>query len=315
MKTALIFGITGQDGSYLARLLLRKNYKVFGVSRDLESANSSNLNSLKIYKNIELLSASMTDFNSLNQALTKSNPDEIYNLSGQSSVNLSFNQPIETIESIIIGTQNLLDVIRIFNPKVKLYNACSTECFGDTKGITANEDSAFHPTSPYAIAKATSFWQVANYREAYEIFACSGILSNHESPIRPDRFVTQKIISSAYRIYNGSDETLHLGNLDIERDWGWAPEYVEAMWLMLQNNVPEDFIIASGETNTLEVFTIEVFNQLGLDWTNHVKINEGLLRPTDIKVSIANPAKAMQKLNWKAQYKMCEVIEMMLKPL
>jgi GDPmannose 4,6-dehydratase len=301
MKTALIFGISGQDGSYLAKLLLKKNYKVYGVSRDLEASNLSNLYELNIFKDVEIFSATTSDLNSVMQALTKSNPDEIYNLSGQSSVSLSFDQPIETIESIIVGTQNLLDSIRLFNSKIKFYNACSTECFGNTGNNRATEKSTFHPTSPYAIAKATSFWQVANYREAYGIFACSGILSNHESPIRPERFVTQKIISAACRISKGSKEILSLGNLEIFRDWGWAEEYVEGMWLMLQEIDPDDFIIATGETNSLKSFVERVFLNLDLDFNEHIKINHENFRPLDSKTSLVSPKKAEDILGWKAK--------------
>ena len=315
-KTALIFGVCGQDGSYLSRLLISKGYIVWGTTRDVKASSLVNLEKLEVKDKIKLVSLMPHNYQNVLTLLQKSSPDEVYYLAGQSSVGLSFEQPTEALNSNVLGIINILESCRLIDKQIRVYYAGSSECFGDTKGVAATENTPFHPQSPYAVAKASAFWLVNNYRESYDnLFICCGILFNHESPLRKINFVTQKIITTAYRIANGSDEILELGRLDISRDWGWAPEYVEAMWLMLQNNVPEDFIIASGETNTLEVFTIEVFNQLGLDWTNHVKINEGLLRPTDIKVSIANPAKAMQKLNWKAQYKMREVIEMMLKPL
>jgi GDPmannose 4,6-dehydratase len=315
-KTALIFGVCGQDGSYLSRLLISKGYIVWGTTRDVKTSSFVNLEKLEVKDKIKLVSLTPHNFQNVLTLLQKSSPDEVYYLAGQSSVGLSFEQPTEALNSNVLGIINILESCRLIDKQIRVYYAGSSECFGDTNGVAATEKTPFHPQSPYAVAKASAFWLVNNYRESYsDLFICCGILFNHESPLRPINFVTQKIITTANRIANGSDEILELGRLDISRDWGWAPEYVEAMWLMLQNNVPEDFIIASGETNTLEAFVIEVFNQLDLNWTNHVKINEGLLRPTDIKVSIANPAKAIRKLNWKAQYKMREVIEMMLKPL
>ena len=257
----------------------------------------------------------MPQKNSLKPSLEKIVPDEIYNLSGPSSVSLSFEEPFETIKSITQGTLNLLEAIRRISSQIRLYNASSSECFGNLGVVTALEKSAFNPRSPYAIAKSTAHWSVVNYREAYNLFACNGILFNHESCLRPERFVTQKIVLTAHRIANGSDEKLELGRLDISRDWGWAPEYVEAMWLMLQKKSSEDFVIATGQTHSLEEFVEEVFTQLGLNWQNHVEINNALMRPTDIAISKADPSKAMQKLNWKAKYKMPEVVQMMIEPL
>ena len=314
-KTALIFGITGQDGSYLSRLLISKGYMVWGVSRDAKKSSLVNLEKLGVKNKIKLASLAPKNFSNVLTLLKKSLPDEVYYLAGQSSVGLSFEQPTEALSSNLFGIINILESCRLIDKEIRVYYAGSSESFGDTKGLAATEETPFHPQSPYAVAKASAFWLVDNYRESYNLFICSGILFNHESPLRAKSFVTQKIITTAHRIANGSDETLELGRLDISRDWGWAPEYVEAMWLMLQNNTPEDFVIATGETNTLEVFVVEVFNQLGLNWNSHVKIDKGLFRPTDIKFSIANPTKASQKLNWKAKYKMREVIEMMLKPL
>ena len=315
-KTALIFGVSGQDGSYLSILLLSKGYIVWGASRDAENSSLVNLVKLGLKEKIKLVSLDIQDFQSIFNLLEKSLPDEIYYLAGQSSVGLSFEKPTEALSSNLFGIINILESCRLINKDIRIYFAGSSECFGDTKGIAATEKTPFHPQSPYAVAKASAFWLVDNYRESYKnLFICSGIMFNHESPIRPKHFVTQKIITTAHRIANGSDEVLELGRLDISRDWGWAPEYVEAMWLMLQKNNPEDFVIASGETNTLETFVTEVFNQLGLKWNNYVKINEELFRPTDIKVSIANPTKAIDKLNWKAKYRMREVIEMMIKSI
>ncbi|MBU1183253.1 MAG: GDP-mannose 4,6-dehydratase, partial [Proteobacteria bacterium] len=242
----------------------------------------------------------------------KVEPDEIYNLAGQSSVGLSFEQPVETLESISVGTLNLLEAIRFIKQPIRFYNAGSGECFGNTGGIPADESTLFQPRSPYAVAKSAAHWEVANYREAYNLFACNGILFNHESHLRPERFVTAKIINTACRISNGSKEKLHLGNISIARDWGWAPEYVEAMWRILQQDAPEDFVIATGETNTLEEFVAEAFACVGLDWSDHVVTDSSLLRPSDIMVSRANSQKAMQKLGWSAEFKMRDVIRMMI---
>lgn len=311
-KKALIFGVTGQDGSYLARFLLGKGYEVWGTSRDAQGASFSNLDRLGIKKQIKTLSMVPEDFRSVLVALRKSQPDEVYYLAGQSSVGLSFEQPAETIQSIAIGTLNLLEACRMLDEQVRIYHAGSSECFGDTKGSSANELTPFQPRSPYAVAKASAFWLVDNYREAYNLFACTGILFNHESPLRPNRFVTQKIISTAKRVSQGSGEKLTLGRLDISRDWGWAPEYVEAMWAMLQQDLPEDFIIATGETNTLQDFVETVFVEYDLDWKDHVEQNQEFMRPTDLLVSLGDASKAKQKLGWVAKYKMQDVIRMMI---
>ena len=312
MKTALICGVSGQDGAYLADLLLKKGYSVCGTSRDAQMSSFRNLSSLGIREKIKLESMSLTDFRSVLQILTKIQPDEVYNLAGQSSVGLSFEQPVETLESMAIGTLNLLEAIRFTKAKIKLYNASSSECFGDTKGLPADENTPFHPRSPYAVAKATAFWEVANYREAYGLFACSGILFNHESPLRPERFVTQKIIKAAIDIAAGKQEKLYLGDISVQRDWGWAPEYVEAMYLMLQQQEPDDYVIATGETYSLEKFVEVAFSCVGLNWQNYVESDSNLLRPTDIAVGRGNPTKAEQKLGWKAQYKMPDVVRMMV---
>ncbi|MBL7216424.1 MAG: GDP-mannose 4,6-dehydratase [Desulfobacteraceae bacterium] len=311
-KTALIFGISGQDGSYLSKLLLTKGYRVVGSSRDAQISRFSNLTRLKIREQVEVESASLNDFRSVLQVLKKVRPDEVYNLAGQSSVGLSFDQPVESFESISIGTLNLLEAIRFLEAPIKIYNAGSSECFGNTDGHPADELTPFRPRSPYAVAKAAAFWQMANYREAYGLFACSGLLFNHESPLRPQRFVTRKIVSAACRIAAGMNEKLELGNISVERDWGWAPEYVEAMWLMLQQDAPDDYVIATGETNRLEDFVDGVFTPLGLNWREHVETNQNLFRPTDILTVRANPGKAALKLGWEARYKMRDVARMMV---
>lgn len=312
MKQALICGISGQDGAYLAQLLLNKGYTVCGTSRDAQMSSFQKLVKLGIRDRVQLESMSLTDFRSVLQVLTKIKPDEIYNLAGQSSVGLSFNQPVETLESIATGTLNLLEAIRFIGAPIKFYNAGSSECFGDTGNRAADEMSPFRPRSPYAVAKAAAFWEVANYREAYNLFACSGILFNHESPLRPERFVTQKIIAAARRIAGGDTEPLKLGNLAVRRDWGWAPEFVEAMYLMLQQEQPDDFVIATGASYTLEEFVATAFEAVGLDWKSHVEIDRDLLRPTDLAVGLGHPTKARMKLGWQAQYQMPDVVRMMI---
>ena len=312
MKQALICGVSGQDGAYLARLLLDKGYAVCGTSRDAQMSSFQNLVELEIRDLVQVESMSLTDFRSVLQVLKKIKPDEIYNLAGQSSVGLSFNQPVETLESIATGTLNLLEAIRFIDAPTKFYNAGSSECFGDTGNRAADEMTPFRPRSPYGVAKATAFWEVANYREAYNLFACSGILFNHESPLRPQRFVTQKIIAAARRIAGGDTEPLKLGNLAVRRDWGWAPEYVEAMYLMLQQEQPDDFVIATGASYTLEAFVQNAFEAVGLDWKSHVEIDKSLLRPTDLSGGLGHPTKARMKLGWQAQYQMPDVVRMMM---
>jgi GDPmannose 4,6-dehydratase len=312
MKKALICGISGQDGAYLAQLLLSKGYRVCGTSRDAQMSSFRNLTRLGIREQVKLESMSLTDFRSVLQILTKIEPDEVYNLAGQSSVGLSFEQPVETLESIATGTLNLLEAIRFTGKTIKFYNAGSSECFGDTGDRAADETTPFRPRSPYAVAKSTAFWEVANYREAYGLFACSGILYNHESPLRPERFVTQKIIAAACRIAGGSRDKLNLGNISVQRDWGYAPEYVEAMYLMLQHPDPDDYVIATGETHRLEDFVAIAFNRVGLDWQEWVNIDTSLYRPTDIAVGRGNPGKAKAKLGWEATSKMPEVVRQMV---
>jgi len=311
-KKALISGISGQDGAYLAKLLLDKGYQVFGTARDAQMASFRNLEMLGIRQQVTLLSMALNDFRSVLQTLSRIEPDEVYNLAGQSSVGLSFEQPVETLESISIGTLNLLEVIRFLQRPIRLYSAGSSECFGDTGGAPADETTPFHPRSPYAVAKSAAHWEVANYREAYNLFACTGILFNHESPLRPERFVTRKIISAACRIAAGSGEKLQLGNISIARDWGLASEYVAAMWSMLQQDAPCDYVIATGETNTLEDFVAETFTQLGLEWREHVTTDPSLLRPSEIMISRGNPGKAYRELGWCAKNRMRDVVRIMI---
>ncbi len=311
-KKAMIIGISGQDGAYLTKFLLDKGYQVWGTSRDAQIASFSNLYKLGVREHVQVSSMSLNDFRSVIQVISKILPDEIYNLAGQTSVGLSFDQPVETFESITFGTLNLLEALRFLQMRTRLYNASSSECFGNTNGAAATEETPFRPRSPYAVAKAAAFWQAANYREAYGLFACSGILFNHESPLRPERFVTRKIVIAACRIAKGLQDKLELGNLDIQRDWGWAPEYVEAMWMMLQKDHPDDFIISTGKTHSLKTFIQLVFSQLDLNWKDYVCQNSELYRPTDILVSRSNPIKAKEKLGWQARYSIEDVVHMMV---
>lgn len=311
-KRALICGISGQDGTYLAKLLLERGYEVWGSSRDAELASFDNLRRLGLYESIQLVSLNLRDVGSVLGLLRRIRPEEIFSLAGQSSVGLSFEQPVETIESIAIGTLTLLEAIRLSDLDIRLYNAGSTECFGDTGDGVANEESPFHPRSPYAVAKASAFWTVANYREAYGMFACTGVLSNHDSPLRPRRFVTRKIVNAVAALSLGQDTRLSLGNLHIERDWGWAPEYVEAIAAMLERSVPTDFIIATGSSHTLQEFMETAFELVGKNWRDHVTIDEQLMRPTDIARNKVDPSKAAKRLGWKAKSGMREIVGMML---
>jgi len=310
-STALIFGISGQDGAYLADLLLRQGYNVHGASRDKDSARFTNLRSLGILDKVYLHSTSLSDFRSVVMTMKRVQPDFVYNLAAQSSVGLSFEEPVETIDSIMHGTINVMEAIRFLALDAKFYNAASSECFGNTTR-PADESTEFRPRSPYAVGKAASFWAVANYREAYGLYACSGILFNHESPFRSIRFVTQKIVRGAVDIAEGKKATLELGSLDLSRDWGWAPEYVDAMQRMLHQSEPEDFVIATGETRSLSEFVAGCFACVNLDWRNHVVESEEFRRPADIVYSSANPRKAAEILDWRASIRMPQVIELLV---
>lgn len=312
-KTALICGISGQDGAYLARLLLDKGYAVFGTSRDAQLASFANLKRLGIFDRVTVESMALNDFRSVLQVVAKVEPDEVYNLAGQSSVALSFEQPVETMESVSVGSLNLLEVIRFLHRPIRLYNACSGECFGDTGDTNADEATPFRPRSPYAVAKAAAFWEVANYRDAYSLYACSGLLFNHESPLRPERFATRKIVAAANRIAGGSEEKLRLGKLDVYRDWGWAAEYVDAMWRMLQQQTPDDYVIATGESHSLEDFVQTVFAEYGLDWREHVIIDPALFRPSEIMRGGGNPDKATTQLQWRARHRMQDVVKLLVR--
>ena len=312
MKTALIFGASGQDGAYLSKLLLDKGYRVHGASRDSNANQFENLRALGIREYVHTESVNLGDFRSVLDALQRIRPDEIYNLSGQSSVGLSFEHPVETMESIAVGTLTLLEAIRFSGGETKLYHAGSSECFGDTGGQSATETTPFAPRSPYAAAKASAFWQAAIYRDAYGLHSCTGILFNHESPLRPQRFVTRKIIAAACRIAAGSDERLTLGDIGIRRDWGWAPEYVDAMWRILQHDTPQDFVIATGEDRSLRDFVAAAFDYAGINWENHVDIDESLFRPTEIRMNRGDPSKAAAELNWRSTNTMADIVRKMM---
>ena len=310
-RRALVCGVGGQDGAYLAKLLLSKGYDVVGTSRDANMLNRAGLHSLNIVDQVRVVSMANNDFRSVLQTLSRVDADEVYNLAGQTSVGLSFEQPVEAIESIATGTLNLLEAIRFTGRPTRFYNAGSSECFGDTGTSIANEETAFHPRSPYAVAKVCAHNLVANYRQAYDMFACTGILFNHESPLRPVRFVTQKIVHAACRIASRPGEVLRLGNLDVHRDWGWAPDYVVAMWLMLQRDEPQDYVIATGKTVSLAYFVEKAFSYFDLDWRAHVQTDVSLLRPSDIAFGAGDPSRAASTLGWTAVFKVDDVINAM----
>ena len=309
--TALICGITGQDGALLAAHLLDKGYAVTGTSRDPAHADLSRLAALGLESRVRLLAMDPENAASVHATLGAAQPDEIYHLAAQSSVGRSFEQPAGTVSGIVLGTLNVLEALRTDLPAARFFVAGSGECFGETGGEPASESTPFNPTSPYAVAKTAAYWLVRNYRETYGLFAATGLLFNHESLLRPTQFVTQKIIQGARRISAEGGEPLRLGRLDIWRDWGWAPDYVDAMWRMLQQPAAGDFIIASGHSHSLRDFVAEAFACVGLDWQSHVVESAELYRPSDIIRSYANPEKARRELGWSASHGMREVVRMM----
>jgi GDPmannose 4,6-dehydratase len=301
MKRALILGVSGQDGAYLSRLLVEKGYEIHGTSRDAELQSFPRLVRLGVHDQVRTHSTSLRDFREMLQLLTNVQPDEIYNLAGQTSVGLSFSQPLDAMESIAQATLILLEVVRYLKAPVRIYNASSSESFGETApGRGCNEETPFMPRSPYATAKATAHWTTANYRDSYGIYACSGILFNHESPLRSDRFVTKKIVTAAVEIAAGRQSRLTLGDLSVSRDWGYAPEYVDAMWRMLQQERPNDYVIATGESHSVEEFVSAAFAEVGLDWREHVESDPALRRPNDIHYSRGDAEKARREMGWEA---------------
>lgn len=311
MKKALIFGVSGQDGSLLSNFLLEKGYKIYGASRDAQSNSFDNLSALGIDNEVEKISVSINDFSSVLSTVNAILPDEIYNLAGQTSVSLSFHQPVESIESIVIGNLNILEAIRLTNHSIRFYNAGSSEMFGNTI-IPANETTPVNPKSPYGVAKSAAFFQVMNYREAYSIHASTGILYNHESPFRKKHFVTAKIVNAACSINSKKTTKLQLGNLDVIRDWGYAPEYVDAMWRMLQINEPLDFVIGTGVSMSLKDFVRIAFEYFNLDWRTYVEIDDKLLRPTDIGSGYCDPSRAKELLGWEAKIKGKELVHKLI---
>jgi GDPmannose 4,6-dehydratase len=302
MKTALIFGVSGQDGAYLAQLLLGKGYTVHGTSRDAGQP-FGRLEALGIRERVRVHSASLRSFREMLALIDELRPDEIYNLAGQSSVGLSFDRPMETMQSIAEAELLMLEVVRSLKLPVRIYNSGSSECFGATPyGSASDETTPFAPRSPYAAAKAAAHWITVNYREAYGIYACSGIVFNHESPLRADGFVVKKIVCAAAAIADGrSGEKLRLGNIEVSRDWGYAGEYVEAMWAMLQQEQPGDYVLATGESHTVEELAAAAFAEAGLDYRDHVVVDPALFRPSDLDYSRGNPARARRELDWEAR--------------
>ena len=316
-KTALICGVGGQDGSYLAKLLLEKSYRVVGTSRNPSTALAGNLSKLGIAKHLECISMESADEDSVKAAVKSSNPDEIYYLAGESSVAKSFSEPAKTFESIALGAIYLLEAVKQkqADKPIRLFNAGSSDCFGNASDIITDESTSLNPVSPYGIAKSSVYWLVKHYRQSYGMYACTGILFNHESPLRPAHFVTQKIVQGVKEIAAGRQEKLTLGSLDIARDWGWAPEYVEAMWLMLQQDKPEDFVIATGVTITLMDFVKTAFEQEGLDWQSYVIQDPAFMRPADLLVSRANIQKIRTTLGWQPVVTGSKVVQKMFEPI
>jgi GDPmannose 4,6-dehydratase len=320
MSKALITGVTGQDGSYLAELLLDKDYEVHGVVRRSSSMNRGRIDHLQSQlvqrrKQLHLHYGDLADTTALNQLIKTIKPDEVYNLGAQSHVRISFDMPEYTADVVGVGTLRLLDAMRNADFEGRFYQASSSEMFGLTgegfKGFQ-NEQTEFHPRSPYAVAKAFSHWITVNYREAYHMHASSGILFNHESPRRGENFVTRKITRALARILSGKDKELALGNLDAERDWGYAKDYVEAMWIMLQQPKGDDYVIATGETHTIKEFLDQSFGLVGRDWTEHVVQDERFMRPSEVPHLLGDASKAKEKLGWEPKTTFKELVEIMV---
>lgn len=311
-KKALITGITGQDGSYLAELLLKKDYKVYGTVRRLSTPNMENIS--HIAHDVELLSADLLDQSSLADAVREAQPDEVYNLAAQSFVQTSWTQPVLTGEFTALGVTRMLEAIRTVNPKIKFYQASSSEMFGKVVEVPQKETTRFHPRSPYGVAKAYGHYITLNYRESYNMFAVSGILFNHESPRRGIEFVTRKISNAVARISLGKQDKLELGNMDAKRDWGFAGDYVEAMWLMLQQEKPEDFVISTGETHSVKEFVELAFKAVGItDWKKYVVSNHPKhLRPAEVDLLIGDSSKAKKELGWTSKTSFAQLAEIMV---
>lgn len=313
MKKALITGITGQDGSYLAELLLSKDYKVYGLVRRLSTPNTENIRHL--LDHVELISGDLLDQKSLQDAIVESEPDEVYNLAAQSFVKTSWNQAVLTGEYTAIGVTRVLEAIRAVNPKIKFYQASSSEMFGKVTETPQKETTRFYPRSPYGVAKVYGHYITVNYRESYDMFACSGILFNHESPRRGIEFVTRKITNAVARIYLGKQKKLELGDLSPRRDWGFAGDYVEAMWRMLQQKNADDYVVASGETHSVEEFVKLAFQTVGIsDWKKYTDANKKqFMRPAEVDALIGDATKAKEVLGWEVKTSFKELVEMMVK--
>ena len=317
MKKALISGITGQDGSYLAEFLLGKGYEVYGIIRRSSSFNTGRIDPIYEdphvpHRRLHLVYGDLNDASSLNHIIRTVQPDEIYNLGAQSHVRVSFDIPEYTGEITGLGTIRLLEAIRESGLKPKFYQASSSEMFGKVQDVPQRETTPFYPRSPYGAAKVYAYWITVNYREAYDLFACNGILFNHESPRRGETFVTRKITKAAARIKLGVQKDLFLGNLDAKRDWGFAGDYIQAMWMMLQAPKPEDYVIATGETHTVREFLELAFGRLQLDWQKHVKIDTKYYRPTEVDLLIGDASKAKRDLGWEATVRFEELAHMMV---
>lgn len=311
MKRALITGITGQDGAYLAKFLVSKGYKVFGGYRRSSTRNFWRLHYLDVKKDITLIPMDLLDQSSIMNAIRVAEPDEIYNLAAQSFVGASFDEAIATGEISGLGVTRMLDAIRFINPNIRFYQAATSEMFGNAPQ-PQSELTPFEPASPYAAAKLYGYWVTKNYREGYGLYACSGILFNHESPIRGIEFVTKKITDGVARIKMGYNKELILGNLDAKRDWGFAGDYVEAMWMMLQQDKPDDYVIATGESHSIREFCEEAFSQVGLDYKDYVKTDKKFMRPVDVNYLLGDPSKAKNVLGWRAKTSFKELVKMMV---
>jgi len=312
-KCALITGITGQDGAYLAELLLNKGYRVIGAFRRTSTVNVTRLDALGISGDVELIPFDLTDHGNMRRTIDRFCPDEVYNLAAQSFVGVSFEQPITTGDITAIGAARLLEVIREVNPAIRFYQASTSEMFGKAQEVPQREKTPFYPRSPYAAAKLYAHWMTVNYREAYGMHASSGILFNHESPLRGAEFVTRKITLAAARIKYGLQDTLKLGNLDAKRDWGYAKEYVEAIWLMTQQLESEDYVIATGETHSVQEFVEVAFNTAGLNsWERYIVIDPTFVRPAEVDFLRGEPSKAKEKLGWKPKTTFKELVSLMV---
>lgn len=313
MKKALITGITGQDGAYLAEFLLKKGYKVYGLLARRATATSWRLEYLNILDKVELIEGDLTDVTSIVRAIEEAQPDEFYNLGAQSFVGTSWRQPQLTAQSTGVGALNCLEAIRIVNPKIKFYQASTSEMFGGMPEYPLqSENTPFYPRSPYGVAKLFAHWATINYRESHNIFGCCGILFNHESPLRGIEFVTRKVTDAVARIKLGVQDELHLGNIDAKRDWGFAGDYVEAMWLMLQQDNPDVYVVATGRTTTVRDMCQIAFSRVGLDYEKYVVIDPKFYRPAEVDLLLGDPSKAKEKLGWTAKTSLEDLIHMMV---